>query len=309
MRGRIESVAMALGLQQQRPAFPKQPTMLHQQGIASTKQWKARLLLGLVGLCLALVVGFKVTRGNAPPLDGHLCEQGKPLPAHHVVLIDPTDPLSPVEANAVRTKLLHYKETLKPGERLTLLAIMPDSASLRLREFFSRCRPEDGTNANELYVNKGRLQRRYREQFEGPLKAAIKAVTTVGRAHTSPMLETLYKISTLPTFEPQATLYRTLLIISDLLERSQELNQYQLYKKAPHRRKKGLQLYVPPYNWADVQQSPQVRSMQGRFAGVEVHILLRTKMDTRPYQHEAHRQLWTTFFQTAGAASYQVQPL
>lgn len=300
---------MALGPYKQRRPYPKTPTMLHRQRPAGTQQWKAVLLLSLVGVCLALVVGFKVARGSQPPLDAHLCELGKPLPAHYVVLADPTDPFSPAEANAVRTTIGRYKETMKPGERLTVLAIMPDSASLRLQEFFSRCRLDEGRQANELYVNKARLQSRYREQFERPLDEAIEALTTVGRAQTSPVLETLYKISTLPAFEPQGTQRRALLIISDLLESSQELNQYQLYKKAPQQRKKGPQHSVPPYSWADVQQSPQVRGMQGRFAGVEVHVLLRTTMDTRPYQHEAHRQFWTTFFQTAGVASYQVQPL
>jgi hypothetical protein len=283
--------------------------MLHRQRAAGTKQWQAGVLLGLVGVCLALVVGFKVVRGHQLPPDGHLCEQGRPLPAHHVVLVDPTNPLSPSEADAVRTTLLHAKDTLKTGERLTLLAILPDTASLRLGEFFSRCRPADDTDANELYINKARRQRRYREQFERPLEEAIAAITTVGRAQTSPVLETFYRVSTLSAFAPQATQRRTLLIISDLLERSRELNQYQLYKKVLHRRKKGPQHSVPPYSWADVQQSPQVRSMHGRFAGVEVHVLLRTTMGTRPYQHEAHQQFWRTFFQTAGVASYQVQPL
>ena len=129
---------MALGPYKQRPPYSKTPTMLHRQRPAGTQQWKAVLLLSLVGVCSALAVGFKVARGSQPPLDAHLCEPGKPLLAHHVVLVDPTDPLSPAEANAVRTTIGRYKETMKPGERLTVLAIMPDSAALRLQEFFQR---------------------------------------------------------------------------------------------------------------------------------------------------------------------------
>jgi hypothetical protein len=230
-----------------------------------------------------------------------LCASNDAPPAHLVALIDTTDEMLPAEVHAMRMSILQRVVMLEPGAHLSLLAIREGSAGPVAQTFFSSCRPRDGSNASSVDDNEQLLRKQYRKTFEQPLEKAIAEIAALKSTATSPILASLYQVAGL--LQPEAyiphrgvfrasTIRRTLLVVSDLIEYSDELNQY----------RNG-------YRWADVQQFPRVSAMQGKLSGVEVTVLLRTNAHTRPYQNAAHRQFWEAYLRTAGVTTARFEPL
>jgi hypothetical protein len=190
---------------------------------------------------------------------------------------------------------------LDPGAHLSLLAIREGSAGPVAQTFFSRCRPRDGSDASSIWENPWLLQKQYRKSFEQPLEKAVAEIAALKSTATSPILASLHQVTGL--LQPEAyiphrgafraaTIRRSLLVVSDLIEYSDELNQY----------RNG-------YRWSDVQQSPRIGAVRGKLSSVEVTVLLRTNAHTRPYHHPAHRQFWTAYLQAAGVTIPQFEPL
>lgn len=261
----------------------------HRQGRRLSVQRKALLMFSLVILCIGTALAVYVL-GRPPELDAFLCPRGS-VPPHMVVLIDPTDPLTPDEVYTVRRELQRRVEALKPGERLSLLAIQPQPQGLVTESLFSRCRPRDGTDANPLTENQALLQKQYREAFEEPLARALTRLGELPGANTSPIMESLHEVATLREFAFVPGARRTLLLVSDLLHHTPKYSQY-----SPAASTGAL----PPSVVAEVQ---------GTLAGVDVLVLLRTSSAMCPWQTPAHARLWETYMQQAGVASYLVKQL
>jgi hypothetical protein len=260
----------------------------HRRGRLLSAQRKALLVFSLVVLCIGTALAVSVL-GRPPELDAFLCLRSSVPPTHLVVLIDPTDSLTPDEVYTVRRELQRRVETLKPGDRFSLLAIQPQPQGLVTESLFSRCRPRDGTDANPLTENQALLQKRYREAFEEPLARALTRLGELPGAHTSPIMESLYEVATLREFAFVPGARRTLLLVSDLLQHTPKYSQY-----SPAVSTGAL----PPSVVAEVQ---------GTLAGVDVLVLLRTSPAMCPWQTPAHARLWETYMQQAGVTSYQVK--
>lgn len=262
----------------------------HRRGRRLSDKRKALLVFSLVVLCIGTAMAVSVL-GRPSELDAFLCPHGSVMPPHVVVLIDPTDPLTPDEVYTVWRELQRRVEALKPGERFSLLAIQPQAQGLVTETLFSRCRPRDGTDANPLTENQAQLQKRYREAFEEPLALALKRLEELPRANTSPIMESLYEIATMREFAFARGARRTLLLVSDLLQHTSKYSQYH---------QAASTVALPPSALADVQ---------GVLAGVDVLVFLRTSTAMCPWQTPAHARVWETYMQQAGVASYQVKKL
>lgn len=262
------------------------PARTHHGAAIFSIQVKAVLIIGGVVAVLVAALVLQAILSREWELDAALCPRERPPSAHVVVLVDPTDPLSPAEERTVQRIILDRKEKLATGARLSVLALTPKQNTAVVQLLFSRCRPPDGQGVNPFIRNKKMLQKQYWEEFEQPLEQAMAAIARLDGADTSPLLESLHYVATMPSFATSRQ--RTLMIVSDLLEHSSALSQYS-----------------PEYAWPTAQQSLYVADVRGRLAGVNVMVLQRRNAK---YQNKAHEQFWQAYMQTAGAASYRVQP-
>lgn len=246
-------------------------------------------LLGIVSFFVLTVLFAPIILGS-DELDKDLCQRGGQPPAHAVMLLDPTDPLSPSQVQALRNEIRNRKEALRVGERLSILEISPDGDGPVARVLFSKCRPRDGTDAQALTENKRQLQKRYREQFEEPFEKVVAGIKVGSHADTSPLLASLYQIATMRSFASGGR--RILIIISDLLELSQVMTQYR-----------------SPYRFSDpqVQESLYVKGVKGALAGVDVLVLERTDNKTRQYQTAMHENFWREYMDFAGVTNSEVR--
>lgn len=253
-------------------------------------RWKAAAVYGLVVAVIGTALVVRLIIGGKPDLDEALCPRGVPAPTHVMVLLDPTDPFAAAEALAIQRTLQPYIEAMKPGERLSVWAILPQEGGAATRPLFSRCRPQDGTTANPLGANPEKLRKRYHEAFVAPLAQVMAGLAALPGAKTSPILAAVREIAAAPAFAHAQR--RVLVIVSDMLEHSPEGSHYRR-----------------PYNGVVRAPSTPLVGLHDALAGVEAVVLQRTSTSTRPYQTTAYQQFWQAVMHAAGVASYHVQPL
>ena len=83
--------------------------------------------------------------------------------AIHVILIDRSDPIQPLQAQQARQTIDRYVKNAKIGERFDLYTANGDAGNV-LSAVASVCNPGRGDQANELYQNPQMIQRQFEEQ-------------------------------------------------------------------------------------------------------------------------------------------------
>lgn len=199
-----------------------------------------------------------------------LCPQ-KGVQAVHAVLVDRSDPLSPLQAAQVRQHLLAIVAGAQPGERIDLYVADADGRSPPA-PVFSMCSP--GREANPIYQNPARIRQRYEEAFRQPIEQAIAALLSPATADTSPIMESI-KTVCVGSFGPlpPGTPAR-LTIVSDMLQNSPLMN---------HHRDRDFARFLA---------GPRLASVLTDCRSARVHILYVLQPRYRTYQTRQHQIFW-----------------
>jgi len=140
-------------------------------------------------------------------------------PAHTVLVIDKTDLYSEGQREQIYNLVLSARDRLEIGERLSLYEL--DERG-RLRDSrFSLCNPGQGSQINPLYRNPARVQARFEQQFEAPLREVLTDLVEPKEAPASPILEALARLALEDSFD-LATPGRRVILVSDMLQNSNE---------------------------------------------------------------------------------------
>jgi hypothetical protein len=253
--------------------------------------WASVALFAVVGLVIAFV-GYIAHTATPDPTLSALCGEGAPS-AHTVVLLDSTDPLTETQrAEALRT-VTAARERLGEGERLSLYVLRAPrpQAPAEIVTLFSRCRPRDGSGPIGPTDNPRILKDIFEADFARPAEEAIaQMIEPAPAATTSPIVEALHQVATSREFAP-AGADRELIIISDLLQKSEALDQYS--KSAP----KTFDRFR--------QSNSQYLSAIDNLAGMRVRVL---QLSSRypGLQTPARASFWEAYFKAAGVREYQV---
>ncbi len=135
-----------------------------------------------------------------------------------LLLIDKTDPWGEKERRRLRELIEKLKQQLRRHERLAIY-MLDETGTFSLAPLFEMCNPGTGRQANALYENARLMEQRFNEQFAAPLDKVLQTLLHPGTATRSPLLNAIGEI--------RGSKEERLIVISDMMEYSDELSFYQ----------------------------------------------------------------------------------
>lgn len=185
------------------------------------KTWVLGIATVVMAAAGAGAVGW--TQLTRVPLDaGTSCPIAGPV-AVHAILLDQSDPITPVQAQRLSQVVDRIVDEAVVGERIDLYVLTVDGTQA-LTPRLSLCRPKsEGSIWTE---NPKRIHDRYVARFREPLDEALKALMVPSTANSSPIMESV-KAVCVAAFGalPRDTPVR-LTIASDMIQFSSLLDHY-----------------------------------------------------------------------------------
>jgi hypothetical protein len=256
---------------------------------AQTSQFRTWLLAGVTLAIVGGSVGFLgLKRASQIDLNSvTLCPLSGPT-AVHAVLLDQSDPITPLQAQRLGQVVDRVIEEAEIGERIDLYVLTADGTQA-LTPRLSLCRPKsEGSIWNE---NPKRIHDRYVARFRQPLDDALKALLMPSPTKTSPIMESI-KAVCVAAFGalPRETSGR-LTIASDMIQFSNVLNHY---------KQRDFDVF---------SKSPGYNEVLGdcHHAGVDVLYLVRPR-DVR-VQDRKHQLFWEKFFDHENASLKRMETI
>ncbi len=171
---------------------------------------------------------------HVPLESGTSCPVAGPV-AVHAILLDQSDPITPVQAQRLSQVVDRIVDEAAIGERIDLYVLTVDGTQALIPRL-SLCRPKsEGSIWTE---NPKRIHDRYVARFRQPLDEALKALMVPSAARSSPIMESV-KAVCVAAFGglPRDTTAR-LTIASDMIQFSNLLDHYKqrdfnMFSKTP----------------------------------------------------------------------------
>lgn len=222
--------------------------------------------LALIG---AIVVGSVVLTPD--PIDSTTLCPRRGVLAVNAVLVDRSDPISPLQATQIRNALDAIVRNAQAGERIDLYVADADGRAAPA-PVLSLCSP--GREANPIYQNPDNIRRRFDEAFRRPIEDAIDALLSPSRSDSSPIMESI-KTACVGSFGSLSpSIPARLTIVSDMLQNSPMMN---------HFRDRDFAQFLTSSRLAPVLTDC-------RSARVRILYILRTQY--RAYQTRHHQIFW-----------------
>ena len=183
------------------------------------KKGIAIFAVGVVVLIALVVIAVHVIR--APERSYNevtLCNPALPRFAHHLVVIDASDTLSPHQSHFLKTHLSGLLASAAVNDRFSIF-VLDDHYNGLSEPVVDLCKPRSGDAVNALTANPQFVQALYRERFEHPLDQAISAAVAAGEQPVSPIYEALSDVAALNRIDPVAENVH-LTIVSDMIQNS-----------------------------------------------------------------------------------------
>lgn len=197
----------------------------NRRGSGDTGKIVGGIVLFLLGaLALGYAGYFWLNTDRIAPPDPNGCPTNGPG-AITVVLVDTSDELPEPSKRELATYISDLAEDIPTGGLLELRLLDPRSDGGKI--IFSNCNPGDGRALNNLTGNPELAKKRWRDMFQNPLQKSIEVALQPIPAQTSPILTTLQRIA-LDRFTSRAaaSVPKTLVIVSDLIEHTPDYSQY-----------------------------------------------------------------------------------
>jgi hypothetical protein len=239
---------------------------------------------------LMLALRFWLERTRYAIDEVTLCPIDAPLSGHTAILVDRTDALSNEQSRALRQLVESLGSSIRRAEKLSILAITSDAQN-SLQRLFSLCSPGGEIDANPLYQNPKRMQRRFQESFGRPLDEVISDLQSASSSDYSPIIETVNALTREQDFKP-GILDRKLIIVSDMLQNTRGYSHY-------NRRSDVLSIAEREY----------VRRHKPALNGVNVTVRLIVRPRLAYRQGPNHKEFWQRYFTEAGASSIKIDRL
>lgn len=243
-------------------------------------------------VCVGLVVGVGVLANNLISKskidEATLCHAGGALNVT-VVLLDLTDPLSATQQARLKT-ILDNEITGSTTDTMISLGVVSETSS-NWGAKFAKCKPASGEDANGLYENPVIIAERYAREFTNPIKDTLDSMLTGESENQSPIMEALQSlISGTPDFTT-ARGQKKIVIVSDMLQHSDNLSFYRGQGWDYFTRQKGEQ------------------RLARNLANVTVEILRIPRSGGKTLPAEITEGFWTRYFDRQGSRPPSVSSL
>jgi len=257
---------------------------------ASDRGDKAKgLLFGFLGLLLILALGggaYWVSKTKVQ-LDANTnCPVSGPT-AIHAILIDRSDPITPLQGQQIRQVVDGYIANARIGERFDLYIASGDAVNV-LAPITSVCSPGRGDQASELYQNPGMIQRQFDEKFVAVLRENLTRLLASSTAESSPILESI-RAAAVGSFGAveAGKIPLQMTVVSDFVQHSP-----------------GNSHIRGEANFDDLAKRPAWRQLQANLKGATVNALYLTRASAvrngQPIQNRGHQLFWEKAIQSSG---------
>lgn len=245
-----------------------------------------------IAVCLGLVVGVGVLANNLISKstidEATLCHTGGALNVT-AVLLDLTDPLSVTQQARLKTIISNEIASSSIDTMIALGVVSENSSNWGAR--FAKCKPASGEDANALYENPTIIAERYAREFTDPISQTLNSMLTGDSENQSPIMEALQSlISETPDFT-RAHGQRKIIIVSDMLQHSNNLSFY---------RGQGWEYFV--------KENGEQR-LAGNLSNVTVEILRISRSGGSIPSKEITEGFWTRYFDKQGSRPPSVSSL
>jgi hypothetical protein len=247
------------------------------------RQSQTRRAVAILAVSAAAIVlvGVALALNRTPPTDpdtGCIAGQTTP-PAHTVILVDQTDPLTSSQIDYVKTLILAEYNRLKPYGELTVRGLRADPDA---GESFSRCRVRRGSEVLGVASNPDMIEAAFKRTVGDALNSYLNGLRHVPTAARSPIVEAVDNAVDAADFGPTVK-DRRLVIVSDMAQNSRNLSEY----RGPG---SGLD---PSAAVSD--------ELKRDLHGVAVRIHYVRRPDLEAIQTSAQRDWWRDWFASQGA--------
>lgn len=260
---------------------------------AARSRQRSNILLGSLALLLVIsVMGatawwWSQKRNTLDPKT--LCPVDGPL-GHNILLVDKTDPLNLAQKAAFDLLVTDLVSNKTPPGYLLSIFVLGDDFVAQTKPLVELCNPGDGTGHNELTENIKQLNRQYKERFLNPIFEQSTQLLSIAPAQESPILEMLQMVSLNSIQKHHVDGPKTLVVLSDLLQNSKQLN---MYRTSPAFEEFATTTYA---------QKTRI-NFQG--VDVQVHYL----QNSPSLQVDKLFRFWREYFKASGAKSLDLTAL
>jgi hypothetical protein len=258
----------------------------------SRRQFKFWLAgLGLVVVLIAIVVATATYYfRREPELNKEtLCPAGGPS-GHIVLLVDKTDPLTFIQANAFHTFLENLITHDVPVGNLLSVFALGDDYSATAKPLFELCNPGSEQGQSEFTHTLSFLKKQFERQFRDPMLLLESELRAKQSAKQSPIFEMLQLVSINGFQKQNVKGPRRLIIVSDMLHNTPQYSMYQ-----------------GNMSFEEFRKTDYGRKLYTDLKGVQVEVIYL--VNTPHLQTRRHIKFWEDFFEASGAQLKFVRPL
>jgi hypothetical protein len=250
------------------------------------RDWdKARgLLLAAIGLLLIAGLGgawYWATSKKVALDVATNCPVSGPT-AIHAIVIDRSDPITPLQGQQVRQIVDRYVKAAKIGERFDLFVANSDAVNV-LTPVASVCSPGRRDQANELYQNPDMIQRQFEEKFVNVLRSNLDRLLSASTSDSSPILESIRAVAVASFGNVDAgSIPLELTIVSDFVQHSPANSHFR-----------------GETSFDELARKAAWRPLQVNLKGAKVHMLYLArdvKRNGQPIQNSLHQLFWEKVF-------------
>lgn len=254
------------------------------------------IVLGSIGamVLVGIVVGSLMLRAGSTRIDK---VNGCPTNGYDsitVVLVDLTDPVSPIQAAALRNALIDIRDSVPKYGRLEVYPLEPTTEHV-IEPLFIACSPGNAKDVTStLYGNPELADRIWHKKFANRLDGVVDRIRKLPDSQESPILEGIQSVS-VTAFGDRLAEHakdKRLIVISDMLHNTHDLSMYKTIPTFPAFKTTSYHARV----WQSL-----------RDVSVDVYIIAR---DTR---HDVQKPplyvFWVDYFEDAGGYLRSWKPL
>lgn len=202
--------------------------------------WVAIVFLGGVILAALGFFGYvKLQASQAVALGEDACPVDGAT-SMTAVLLDITDPIAPITRVDLQNQ---FKQVVKDVDKGGLIEVyLLTGSEGELKRTFHGCNPGDGEGANPWTSNPKKIQKRWDEAFNKPLKEIEDQMGTSYKSERSPVMAGVQKIIIESFSQPELEgRHKTLYVASDMMEHTDSFSMYKsgakyaAFEKSPAR--------------------------------------------------------------------------
>jgi hypothetical protein len=252
-------------------------------------------VLGLIALAALWGAIWWVKSRHVELVESTNCPKSGPRKVH-ALLFDRTDPITPQQALEIRQHISHLLDKPVTGQRFDLYTVEGDTQKV-LEPVLEICSPGQGKDANDLYENPGKIQKKFDTRFAEVLTRTVTGLLQESKKPNSPIVESMRAAAT-SSFGPfdRSEMPVELTIFSDMVQHTSLISH----------------IRTTP-NFKELGRSPSWRSLQPDLRGANVAILYLLRPTAlragAPIQNRGHQVFWEELISASNGRLISFQPI